>query len=165
VATGGLFVKQRGIDFYNHVSRELVKEIIENPVWIYKIGPNDTTTNLYGEADEKRYYPPVQLYGLINNAPEETDTTEFGPDTKQNLIVAFNREQLRILNNFIPEVGDIIEWNSSYYEIGNVDESKFPGGHTDYNFSFVCYAHMTKKPAVLLDDFRVGEPRQVRQAP
>jgi len=156
MAAGGLFVKQRAADFFNHISRELVKEIIENPVWIYKIAVYDTTANMYGEADEKKYWPGVELYGLINNTPEDVDTAEFGPDTKQNLIVSFNREQLRILNNFIPEVGDIIEWNSSYYEIGNVDESKFPGGHTDYDFSYVCYAHMTRKPIVLLDNFRDG---------
>ena len=156
MATGGLFVKDKAINFYNHISRELVKEIIENPVVLYKIAPYDTQANLYGEADEKRWYPGIQMYGLINNSPETTDTDEFGPNTQQNLLVAFNREQLRILNGALPEVGDVFEWNSSFYEIGNVDESKFPGGHTDYDFSYVCYAHMTSKPNVQLDDFRVG---------
>lgn len=156
MSKGGLFVKDRAADFYNHVSRELVKEIIENPVLLYKVAAYDSKTNIYGEAEQRRYYPPVQLFGLINNSPEATDTDEFGPNTNQNLVVAFNREQLRILNNSIPEVGDIMEWNSSFYEIGNVDQSKFPGGHTDYDFSFVCYAHMIQKPAAMLDDSRVG---------
>jgi hypothetical protein len=156
MATGGLFVRDKAIDFFNSVNRELIKEIIENPVWIYKPTPYDTITNLYGESDEKQYYRPVLLYGLINNAPEDTDTTEFGPDRRQNITVAFNREQLRLINNFVPEIGDTIEWNSSFYEIGNVDESRFPGGHTDYSFSYICYAHMSRRPNVQIGEFRTG---------
>lgn len=156
---GGLFVRDRANNFFNAISRELVKEIIENPVLLYKIAPYDTTANIYGESDTKRWYAPVQLYGLINNSPETTETDEFGPNTQQNLVVAFNREQLRVLNNALPEVGDIIEWNSSFYEIGNVDESKFPGGHTEYDFSFVCYCHMTDKSNPMLDEFRSGNSK------
>lgn len=159
MAHGGMFIRQRAIDFMNHISYELVAQVIENPVNLWRVAPYDTKANMYGESDSKVYFKPVQLLGLINNNPEETETTEFGTDKNQNLIVSFNREQLRILNGINPNMGDVIEWNDSFFEIGAVDESKFPGGHTDYNFSIICYAHMTKKPAVSIDDFRVGESR------
>jgi hypothetical protein len=155
---GGLFVRDKAYNFYNHINRELVREIIDNPINLYKISPYDTSANIYGESDAKRYYPPVTIYGLINNSPEEVTTDDFGPDTTQVLVVAFNREMLRVQHNILPEVGDIMEWNSSYFEITNVDESKMPGGHTEYDFTYVCYAHMTRQNIVLIEDnTRVGQ--------
>jgi len=154
MADRGLFFKQKAFDFFNHVSREHVKEIIETPILLYKVAPTETQSNIYGESDSKKYYPPVRLYGLIRNSPEEVDLQEFGPDTTQVLSVAFNREALRLLNNTFPEIGDIFEWNSSYYEIDNVNESKFIAGNTDYDFSFVCTCHMTRQNIAYISEFR-----------
>jgi len=157
MAAGGLFVKQRAVDFFNHIDRALVKEIIETPILLYKVAPDDTSTYLYGESDGKRYFPAVQLHGLVNASPEAVETAEFGPDATQTLVVAFNRELLRIRNNTIPEVGDIMEWNSSHYEITNVDESRFPGGQIEWDFQYVCYAHMARQSMILIDNNRFGK--------
>jgi len=159
MAKGGMFIRDRAIDFMNHISYELVAQVIMNPVNLWRVAPYDTKANVYGESENRVYFKPVELFGLINNNPEETETTEFGTDKNQNLIVAFNREQLRILNGINPQIGDILEWNYSYFEIGAVDESKFPGGHTDYNFSIICYAHMTRQPEAAIDNDRDGENR------
>lgn len=157
MADRGLFFKQKAFDFFNHISREHVKEIIETPILLYKVVPEEMESNIYGESDSKRYYPPVRMYGLIKNSPEEVTTEEFGPDTTQTLTVGFNREILKLTNNTFPEIGDILEWNASYYEIDNVDESKFIVGNTDYNFSYICYSHMTRQNVAYIGEFRSGE--------
>ena len=157
MASGGLFVKQRAADFFNHVSRELIAEIIETPVNFYKIAPYETNVNIYGESDSKKYYQPVTVPGLINQSPEEISTDEFGPDTTQVLIVSFSKEMLRIQHNLVPEIGDVMEWNGAYFQIDNIDEHEFPGGHTDYDYSYICYSHMTRQNIVLIENTRVGQ--------
>ena len=153
---GGLFVRQKGNDFINHIGRELVREIIETPINHYRVAATDTATNLYGEATEKRYYSAVQLHGLINASPEDITTDEFGPDQSQNIVASFQREYLRTVNNILPQIGDILEWNSSFYEITNINENVFPGGQTEHNYQFVCFCHMTRQNLVLLNNTVVG---------
>jgi hypothetical protein len=91
------------------------------------------------------------------NASEETvDTGEFGPDMTQTLTLGLNREMCRVIHNLVPQIGDIVEWNSSYYEINNTNQSKFPGGQVDFNFTNICSAHITRQPMTLIADVRVG---------
>lgn len=155
-APGGLFIRQRGIDFMNHIGRELVREVIETPINHYRVAPTDTSTNIYGEATDKRYYPAVQLHGLINQSPEGVETAEFGPDTTQTVVASFQREYLKTINNVLPQMGDILEWNSSFFEITNVDESRFPSGQVEHSYQYICYCHMTRQNIVLLNNTVVG---------
>jgi len=71
------------------------------------------------------------------------NTDEFGPDQRQNVVFAFQRDYL-VEVNFRPEIGDIVNWNDGYFEINGFNEIQLVGGNTDNNHSIVATAHLTR---------------------
>ena len=46
----GRYYSQRDINLVNQINAELMRDIIETLVVLFKIAPNETNTNIYGEA-------------------------------------------------------------------------------------------------------------------
>ena len=118
--------------------------IIGQEVILYRIAPYDTKTNMYGEtAQGKIYKPGVQVACLISAEEQITQTDEFSPDLQQNASFSFVRQSLVDIS-YVVEVGDIIDWNSGYWEITSTNESQLVGGKTDYKHSVVCNAFLVR---------------------
>ena len=145
------FYPQKDIDTIKKFNQELVGDlnsgkdgIIYQPVVIYKISAYDTEVNMYGEtADGKIYKPGVQVAALIAADDQTTTTDEFGPDLAQTALFSFVRQSLVDIS-YVVEIGDIIDWNSGYWEISSINESQFVGGQTDFNHSVVCNAFLAR---------------------
>ena len=54
--------------------------------------------------------------------------------------------------NAYPEVGDILLFNGSYYEIDNTTEVQFAGGQPYNNFSIVCQTFMVSKSTLNIEE-------------
>jgi hypothetical protein len=118
--------------------------VINQQVVIYKLSVYDTETNMYGEtADGKVYKPGVQVTALIDAEDQTTTTDEFGPDLQQNAIFSFIRQSLVDIS-YVVEIGDIIDWNSGYWEVSSISENQLIGGQTDYNHSIVCNTFLNR---------------------
>lgn len=85
-------------------------------VGYFKINLEATKTNMYGEALEKWYYPPVQVPCLIERGDYDNPEDEFGVEVSQTLTVKIIRDTAQSLN-FMPEVGDILTDQERYYEV------------------------------------------------
>ena len=46
--------------------------------------------------------------------------------------------------SYVVEIGDIINWNSGYWEISSINESQFVGGQSDHNHSVICNAFLVR---------------------
>ena len=145
------FYPQKDIDTIKKFNQELVGDvsagkdgIIHQPVIIYKISAYDTEVNMYGEtADGKVYNPGVQVSCLIQADDQTTTTDEFGPDLAQTGLFSFVRQTLVDIG-YVVEIGDIIDWNSGYWEVSSISENQLVGGQTDYNHSVVCNAFLVR---------------------
>ena len=145
------FYSQKDIDTFDKFNKELVGNlatsedgIIYQPVIIYKISVYDTEVNMYGEtAQGKVYKPGVQVSSLVTADDQTTTTDEFGPDLQQTALFSFIRQSLVDIN-YVVEIGDVIEWNSGYWEISSINENQLIGGQTDYNHSVVCNAFLVR---------------------
>ena len=121
-------------------------DIIENLVTIYKIAPNETKTNIYGETSQdtgKWYLPAIQISTLVERAEMETEQDDFGPTRSQNHVFKMREKMLRQLE-FYPEIGDMIFWNDRYYEVDNVVQEQLLGGQAEKSHSIICNTHYTK---------------------
>ena len=75
----------------------------------------------------------------------------FGPEMQQNITFKLDRVMCEEKNVY-PEIGDIIFFDTSYYEIDNTNEIQFIGGSPDNNFSIVCETFMVTKSNLNIEE-------------
>ena len=142
----GRYFSQRDLNLVGQFNAELMGDIIENLVYIYKISPNETKTNIYGETaaeSGKWYLPAIQMSVLVERPEMTAEYDDFGPNRNQTHVFKMREKMLKEVN-FYPEIGDIVFWNDRYYEIDNVVQEQLLGGQTDKSHSIICNAHYTK---------------------
>lgn len=142
----GRYFSQRDLKFLNSINAELMGDIIENLIQIFKIAPNETRTNMYGEtaADTGKWYlPAIQISALIERSDMNADYDDFGPNRTQDYVFRMREKMLQQVN-FYPEIGDIVLFNDRYYEINNVVQEQLLGGQPDKSHSIICNGHYTK---------------------
>jgi hypothetical protein len=131
-----LFGSQKDFNVLStHISREILKDIVEQEIGYYKLSLVDTQANLYGEAVDKVYLDPVKLNCLITRGDQVFNVDEFGPDLGREASFAFIRQDL-VDANTVPEVGDVVMWHEDYYEVDTVRENQlFFGRDSSYNLT------------------------------
>ena len=146
------FWPTRDTDLAKHFNDELVgnltkdsSSIIGQEVILYRIAPYDTKTNMYGEAGEtgKVFKAGVKLFCIIDAGDFDWETNEFGPDTRQDVTFAFQRDML-IDVNFRPDIGDVLSWNHGYFEINSTNENQLIAGDYNKNWTISCEAVLTR---------------------
>lgn len=150
------FLVGRDVSFLRNIARELVDTVVQNTCVLYKINVNETKVNIYGEAMNKTWHPGVELYVLINKEPDTATYEGFGPEEQQNIEFRFDREHCREKNAY-PQIGDIIYFDSSYYEIDNTNEIQFVGGlpgteEERRNWSIICSTFMVSKSNLNIEE-------------
>jgi len=145
------FVLERDVDFFKSIARELVDDVVQNIITLFKINLNETKVNIYGEAMNKTWLPGVNLYALVDREPESARYEGFGADTDQNITFKVDRFKCEEINVY-PEVGDIIFYNNSYFEIDNTTEIQFAGGQPYNNFSIVISTFMVSKSNLNIEE-------------
>lgn len=143
----GRFFSRRDMNLLHSINSELYNDIIEILVQIFKVAVDETKTNIYGESDSetgKVFYNAIDM--SCTYEPEDTSTDnsrKMGVDRNQNLIFKF-RERDCIKANYFPEAGDLILFNERYFEINNVVQQQFLGGHPDKSWSFIVSTNYTR---------------------
>ena len=61
------FVSQKDFNFFQHINRELLVDVVDVDVILYKIALETTAINIYGESTEKTRYTGVELKALIKS--------------------------------------------------------------------------------------------------
>jgi predicted RNA-binding protein len=132
------------------INQELVNKVVDVTAVIYKVDQVGTKTNSYGESMKKSYFPGIQVPCLIQLNPTNPTAAMGTTDVEQEVEFAFLREELN-QRNIYPEVGDIIDFNHSYYEVNNTNEIQLFAGRVEYNHCILCAAHLTRNSAVQLE--------------
>ena len=147
----GRYFSRRDVRFMNSLNGELLEDIIEQIVVVYKINASETSANLYGESMDKFYYPGVETGCLVESDPQSTLYEGFGPDVKKGTLFRFHQKLCEI-KEIYPQIGDILEWENAHFEISNVIENQFLGGQPEKNYSLVCNAHMSRQGKLNLSE-------------
>jgi len=154
-----IFGSQNDFKLFVGINRELLSDIIEQEVLYHKISLEQTTANIYGEAQDKLFWSPIKLNCLIDRGDQQTTVDDFGADSIRAVSFKFLRQDLLDANTF-PEVGDIVQWNEDFYEVDNTTENQlFLGKDENYaltnygpNFggtlSIICICHLTRADKV-----------------
>lgn len=133
------------ISFVNGINDELLGDVIQTEVALFKLCPESTKTNMYGESDQKagkQYFPGLEIVCLVDRAEIATDADDFGPDRKQNVAFRFMEKDLEAVG-FFPQTGDIVHFNDRYHEIDDVVQEQFLGGQPIKSLSIIVNTHYT----------------------
>jgi hypothetical protein len=140
-----LYGQARDISMFRYVNRELMGNIISQQCAFYKIRLTQTNFNMYGEAANEKYYDgPILLYCLIDLPDQEWSTDDLGVNWNWKPTFRFLRDDL--LNkledynedtiygaNLVPQPGDVILYETAYYEITATNAAQyFVGKDPDY---------------------------------
>lgn len=145
------FISPRDVAFFKGIARELVDDVVQNIIVLYKINLNETRVNLYGESVNKTWHRGVELYSLIDKEPETAEYEGFGSQNVQTITFKLDRFACEE-KNIYPEIGDVVYFDNSYYEIDNTNEIQFVGGQSYNNFSIVCTAFMVSKATLNIEE-------------
>ena len=151
MANKPFFVPQKEINLIDSMNEELIDEIIGQAVDIYKISVDDTEENLYGESSTKYYNDGFRVNCLINWSEPTIEQDEFGPDVNTSIEMYFHRTTLSEAN-FYPEIGDMVDWNDTYFEINGVTEPQIIGGHPNYKHQIFATAHRTRLSTLQIEE-------------
>jgi hypothetical protein len=150
----GRYFSRRDVRLMNSVNGELLVDIVEQKVIVYKISPEETEANVYGESLDKIYHPGIEISCLVETDPQSTLYEGFGPDVKKGTLFRFHQKLCEI-KGLYPQISDIVEWENAHFEISNVVENQFLGGQPEKNYSLVCNAHMSRKSRLNILDREV----------
>ena len=153
-----LYGGARDVSMFRRVNRELMGNIISQEVIYYKYKVGDTATNMYGEASNGRTFAdPVMLFSLIEIGGTTSPVSDLGVDFDWPITFRFLKDDLVSKLNpanlgqgfgtfqqnpsvtygaeIHPEVGDIILYQESYFEIDNTNiKQYFVGKDPDYPY-------------------------------
>jgi len=140
-----LFGQSRDISMFRYVNRELMGNIISQQAAFYKLRLNQTNFNMYGEAAEAKFYDgPILLYCLIDLPDQTQPVDELGVTFDWKPTFKFLRDdlldKLKDYNedtiygaNLVPQVGDVILYETAYYEVTATNAAQyFVGKDPDY---------------------------------
>lgn len=148
------FVTERDFQFFQHINKEIIIDVVDVPVTLYKIILDNVSVNIYGEATNKARYKGIQLHALVKYPKTDADSTDFGFDVNQNVEFRFQRKMLQDVEVY-PEVGDVVAYNENFYEIDNTQESQLIAGKPQYNQSIICVAHLTRRSVIDIEETHV----------
>lgn len=145
------FVSDQDIAFMKQINKELLTDVIETNVIVYKLDLHQSPTNIYGEALTKKYYIGVQMPCLIRREDKSATTDNFVIDFTQRSIFAFLREICEE-KDIYPEAGDIIEYDDHFWEIDNAIENQLVADQPFYNWAVICSCHLTRRSTLQLTE-------------
>lgn len=158
-----LFHGSRDASLVHKLNTELIVDIIDTEVGLYKLSLDQTKTNIYDESDKKIYNRPIKMPALINRQEQTFEGTEFGQDYNQICDFGFIREMLKEYETYV-EVGDVIEYNGEYWEVDAILENQYFGGkNPDYSFaterwghnvSIIANTHLTRRSRIHVEEVR-----------
>tara|TARA_R110000787_G_scaffold153296_3_gene267162 strand:- start:176 stop:670 length:495 start_codon:yes stop_codon:yes gene_type:complete len=138
-----LFLGEKERNLVKQVNDELIERVIGQQVIYYPIDDSITQYNdLYGEAVEKTFLPPVRVYALVDYQSTETKAdTVAGMDKSNTITIYFHKRRLIEDQDLYVREGDFILYGDYYYEIVSTEWSRQLFGQIDHTFEIVatCY--------------------------
>jgi len=137
------FIPQKEVDLFDVLNEELIDNVLGQYVDIYKISVEDTEANIYGESEKKYFKTGFRVNCLISFEEPTMNLDDFGSDKQVNIEIYFHRTTLAE-EAFYPEIGDIVEWNDFYFEMGSITEPQLIGGHQKFKHEIKALAHRVR---------------------
>ena len=142
-----LFLGKKERDLVKQVNDELVEKVIGQQILYYPIDMETTNFHdLYGEAIEKTFLPPVRVYALVNFDEESSSYLDsVGIDSMSQITVHFHRRRLTEDQDLFVREGDFVLYGERYYEIVKTSSSRKLFGQVNQTFEISATCKRARK--------------------
>ena len=142
-----LFLGKKERDLVKQVNDELVEKVIGQQILYYPIDMESTNFHdLYGEAIEKTFLPPVRVYALVNFDEESSSYLDsVGIDSMSQITVHFHRRRLTEAQDLFVREGDFVLYGERYYEIVKTSSSRKLFGQVNQTFEISATCKRARK--------------------
>jgi hypothetical protein len=142
-----LFLGEKERDFVKQINDELIEKIIGQQILYYPIDLETTDFHeLYGEAPEKTYLPPVRVYALVEFSGYSTDYMEgVGMDKTWEINIHFHKRRLEEDQDLYVREGDFVLYGDFYYEIVKLQEQQKLFGQVEHGFEISARCRRARK--------------------
>jgi len=142
-----LFVGKKERDLVKQVNDELIEKVIGQQILYYPIDLEITNFHeLYGEAIEKTYLPPVRVYALVEFTEYQTSYMEnVGVDKSWEILIHFHRRRLTEDQDLYVREGDFVLYGDYFYEIVKLSEPQKLFGQVDHSFEIAATCKRARK--------------------
>lgn len=108
----------RELDFISDITKELIKDVVGQKIYLYPISEFNTLTNdVYLEATKKAFDNPIIVDALVDaSTQKDTEFTGFGPD-KQYSLEVFVQHRDVVEKGINITIGDFFSFGDVVYEI------------------------------------------------
>lgn len=140
-----LFITPREMAYMSDLTKEVTKDIIGQKIFYYTI--RDDLTNIhdvYEEAPEKVFNPPVELDALVDWRSSETVVNRFGTEEISNIEVYLHERDL-VDKSFSINLGDYFSFGKRFFEIASIVEDKITYGQVEYLVGYKIVAKQARQ--------------------
>ena len=142
-----LFLGKKERDLVKQVNDELIEKVIGQQLFYYPIDMKATDFHeLYGEAIEKTYLPPIRIYALIEFTDYSTDYLHnMGVDKTWEINIHFHKRRLEEAQDLYVREGDFVLYGDYYYEIVKLVEPRLLFGQATREFEISARCRRSRK--------------------
>jgi len=134
-----LFTGPKEKDLAKQINDEINERIIGQQLAYYPISVEHTNFHsVYGEAIQKTFLPPVNVYARVEWEGLTTETGKFGVDRRSEITVHFHERRLTEDQNLFVRVGDFVCYGEIFYEIVSLDEPEQMFGQIDTRYEIAA---------------------------
>ncbi len=111
-----LFITSRELDLISDLTKEVIKDVIGQKIYYYRVREELTQVHdVYAEAQQKVFDPPVELDALVEWTSPEVNTGQFGSETRGIVTVMIHQRDVLDKNILLRE-GDYFSYGPAFYE-------------------------------------------------
>lgn len=138
-----LFLTPREINFMNDISKELVKDVVGQKIFLYQISEiKSKVHDVYEEAPDKIFDNPILIDCLVEYEPQTIKTDNFGSEEYSSIKVFIQSRDLLDKGIDILE-GDFFSYGDIFFEIVTAPTTETLYGQIEYD----SYTTLTGKQA------------------
>ena len=140
-----LFITPREIDFIADLTKEVTKDVIGDVIYYYKVREDVSEVHdVYEEATEKIFDPPVEIDARIQWNPREIRTNRFGYEGVYTTEVYIHYRDM-IDRAIKLEEGDYFSYGDNFFEITSITYDKVIFGQVEHISGYVLKAKQARK--------------------
>ena len=140
-----LFITPREIDFIADITKEITKDVIGDVIYYYKVREDVSNVHdIYEEAVEKIFDPPVEIDARVQWNPKEIKTDRFGYEGIYTT-EAYVHYRDMIDRGIKLEEGDYFSYGDNFFEITSILYDKTIFGQVEHISGYTIKGKQARK--------------------